>query len=167
MPIFSTERALAAIRERRDESETLELERLTTLGRGLLDPNSPKERIARAKRIEAEILGRLNTDDLPKGRLTGLYDRLGELAAEQGDYQRAATISRTTERRHYYQSIVDAIEGKDTCNCPDTLQVDRRNGTESRESPIIHYDTIVTPDGGMVQLQKCIECGRMTTSNAN
>lgn len=164
---FSTEKALEAIRARRTEAEKQEFERLTVIGRGRINPDSPQERIARAAAMEKDISAQIEwlrdqpDSPLRTHRLHNAYDRLGELASDQGDHARAATISRSTDRRHHYQTIVAAMSAE-RCDCPEDLLVDRRNNTETRESSIIHYDTLVTPEGGTVQLMKCIRCGNLT-----
>lgn len=167
MSEFNLQTALRAISERRTEAERQEQDALNIAGRGRLDPNSPSERIARAKQFEKEILeqvARLRKqplDDTVQMRLDAAFDRLGELAAEQGDYARAVRISKSPERREHYQSIVKAIKLSDEkeCECEPDLIVDRANMQEFR-SPAIHtVDQIVSPDGRILNLDVCRKCG--------
>lgn len=167
MSDFHLPTALRAIGQRRTQAQRDEQEALNAAGRGRLDPNSPAERIARAKGFEKDILEQIKwlrkqpLDEVVQMRLDAAYDRLGELAAEQGDHQRAATISKDPERRAHYKKIVKAIKTADEkeCDCEPDLIVDRANQVEYRSPAIMTIDTIVTKDGGTLNLDVCRKCG--------
>jgi len=161
MEQFRLASALAAIEKRRQESA------VDPPVQRQIDPASSAERIARAKAFEKDIRAQIVfLETLPNGplktaRMQKALDRLGELAAEQGSFAEAATISRTTERRHHYQAIVDAIEVDDaeTCQCPDERIIDRRQGVEFLQPAMLPIDTLVVPGGGTRQLFRCSKCG--------
>jgi hypothetical protein len=161
MSEFNLKKALKAASERRSETDDAKPVR------GNIDPNSPKERIARARQLEKHVLEQLEflqgepDSEVKKMRMASLFDRLGELAAEQGDYKRAAAISQTPVRRDHYKGIVRAIKLSDdkTCDCPPDLVVDKVNRQEHRSPAIMTVDTIVSPEGGQLRLDKCRKCG--------
>ena len=163
MAEFSLQAALRAIKARNAEAQNT-----LPIGRQI-DPENPQYRIARAQAYEdaaQEQLAYLRNEpqtELVKRRLDNLMDRLGELAAEQGDYARAVTISKTPERREHYREIVKAIRRKDdrNCKCEPDLVVDRVNKTEFRVPAIMTVDRIVSKDGRLLNLDKCRRCSFM------
>lgn len=166
MADFHIDTALQAIRERRTEDSVREQEQRNTAGRGRLTPNSPGERVSRAMRQERELWDELKmlrkqpNSELKSMRLRVVMDRIAELAAEQGDWRRAAKIAFSPLRRHRYKQIYKAIQKPDdeTCDCEDDRLVDRRN-REELDSPAVGVaDTIVTPDGEK-RLDRCRKCG--------
>lgn len=163
MSEFNLQSALAAIAARRDES----LKSITVT----VDPDSPRERIARAQQQEQDIISQVewleNQEDSPlkTQRLHAAMDRLGELAAEQGEFERAAVVSHSPERRAYYESIVIALaqpEGAD-CECPADRVVDTNGVREYYDPSMMNSETIVTPDGGQRILKVCRKCGFKST----
>jgi hypothetical protein len=163
MAAFSVKKALAAAAERRKQAGDEPL-RPTVAP----NPNNPEQRIAQAQALEADILEKIAwtekqkpRTELIKMRLESLFDRLGELAAEQGDYERAYTVTQTPERRTYYKSLIKALNVDDTkeCKCaPDNI-VDRRNQREFKSPAIMTVDTLVAPDGTLKKLDQCRKCG--------
>ena len=166
MAEFLLTKALAAISERQTEADTQRQDELNIAGRGRIDPASPGARIARAKQFEADIIEQLRflqgepQTDVVKMRTQTAMDRLGELAAEQGDYKRAATISSSPERRSHYKDIYNAIKRSNDkeCDCPDELIVDRANGKEFRQPSMVLADSIIGPDGNLLNLDRCSKC---------
>lgn len=165
MAEFSLKVALKKIAERR--VETAEDSAITIAGRGRLDPGSPQARIARARQMESDLLDALEflradrKSENKAARIDAMLDRLGELAAEQGDYTRAAQISKSPERREHYQQIVKAIKRPDdeACDCEPDLIVDRANQTEFQSPAIMTIDTIIGKDGQPLNLDVCRKCG--------
>lgn len=171
MADFNLQTALKAVAARRTDIQMQEQEARNVAGRGRLDPNSAGERIARARQNEQQLLDQLEwlqqepDSDLKTQRIGQMMDRLGELAAEQGDYDQAATISRSQERRQYYQTIADAIPRPDdeTCDCGADLVVDRKNMQEFQSPAIMVVDQIVSPDGTLLNLDRCRKCHFVNT----
>jgi hypothetical protein len=169
MADFNLNTALRAVSARRTEAQVREQEQLTSSGRGRLDPSSPAMRIARAQQYEKEKLEELKflrhqpKTELIEMRIHAVLDRIGELAAEQGDYSRAATISISPERREHYSAMVKAIRRPDDheCQCPPDLVVDRKKGEEIRSPAMMTVDTIVSPNGGALNVDQCRKCGFM------
>lgn len=161
MSEFNLQRALAAVAARRAENP------ITEAVRPQIDPNSPQERIARAKQLEHDIWEKLEwlqsqpDSALKVERTQQFFDRLGELAAEQGDYERARDLSYSPERRAHYESLVAAItiENDAACACPEDLEVDHQNRQEFRSPAIVTVDQIVSPTGGLLNLDVCRKCG--------
>lgn len=166
MSDFKLSTALKAISARAAEQQH-EQEALSTIGRGSIDPDSPGERIARARQYEADCYAQLKylqdepNSELKTQRINNIMDRLGELAGEQGDHARAATISKSPERREYYRRIVKAIKIADNkeCKCDPDLIVDRANGVEFQSKAIMTVDQIVSKDGQTLNLDVCRKCG--------
>lgn len=137
-----------------------------------IDPGSPRERIARARQQEADIIQQLAwmqeqpDSDLKTRRINAWMDRIAELAAEQGDYARAAEIAYSPERRAYYESLVAAIAEPNsaTCECPPDLEVDPVNRREFRSPAMMLSDVLITPDGGQITLKVCRKCGYQNAS---
>jgi hypothetical protein len=162
MSEFNLTKALKAVRERRAE-----MDEQPRPVRGNIDPNSPKERIARARQLEKHVIEQLEflktepDSEVKEMRMKSLFDRMGELAAEQGDFKRAATISVSPERREHYQKILTAIKMPDdkNCDCAADMVVDRVNRTEHRSPAMMTVDTIVDPRGGQLRLELCRKCG--------
>lgn len=160
MSEFNLTTALKAVKARRAEMGN-EPEKPS---RGMLDPNSPQQRIARARTLEANVLEQLeflkgeSDSEVKQLRMASLFDRLGELAAERGDYKYAASVSISPERRAHYQNIVKAIKDDQTCDCPPDVIVDRANQREYRSPAIMTVDTIVSPTGGQLSLDMCRKC---------
>lgn len=170
MAEFNAAAALAAIRERRMQAEVDEQSARDTLGRSRIDdPDSPQARIERARKLEFEIHDHIDflnaqPDSEAKAvRLAQAYDRLGELAAEQGDYERAATISVTAARRNHYQAIVEAIRrpNEESCDCKPDHLIDAATRQEFKSPAMMTIERIVGPDGQILSLDKCRKCGEM------
>ena len=167
MAEFNLKTALRAIGERRTKAQQLEQDELNKAGRGRLDPNSPKERIARARQQERDLLAEVRwlrkqpDGEVKTVRMNAMFDRLGELAAEQGDYKRAASISHSLERRIYYLSVRDAIKRRDdaNCECEADRLVDRANSLEFESPAIMTVDQIVSKEGRLLNLDQCRKCG--------
>src|SRR5690348_2532726 len=117
MSEFNLKAALAAIAKRRGENPPVPVPTRH------IDPNSADERIKRARQLEQHVLDQIDwlrtqpDSDVKTIRLETLYDRLGELAAEQGDFSRAATISHAPVRRKHYQEMAKALKRNDEKNC--------------------------------------------------
>lgn len=164
MSEFNLQNALAAIAQRRAENGTE-----TELVNVHIDPNSPRERIARARQFEQGIIGQVEwlqtqpDSDLKTQRMNAFMDRLGELAAEQGDYVRAVEVSYSPERREHYQKVVDAIGQPNTehCDCPPDVETDIAHRKEFQSPAMMHAATIVSKDGNLLNLQVCRKCGFM------
>lgn len=171
MAEFDLKKALAAVASRRTQEQIDAQNTLNETGRARLDPNSAPNRLARAKQFEQHALEQLDyVRTLPDGevktnRINALMDRLGELAAEQGDYNRAAKISFTPKRREHYTSVVKAIKISDdkTCNCPPDMVVDRKKGIELRSSAMMPMERIVGTNGELLTLHQCRKCGFRNT----
>jgi hypothetical protein len=170
MTEFSLQKALDSIASRRTEAQETEQNERNTAGRAKLDPNSPANRAARAAQMEASLHEELDflikepDSDLKTMRVRRILDRLGELAAERGDFNAAATISVTEARKDHYKAIHEAVlrDESDICSCPDDLIVDRQRNQEIK-SPALHpFDVINTADGPKTLL-KCRKCGLMNT----
>lgn len=159
MAEFSLRKALKAIHDRNVDAENIAVP-------ARIDPDTPQNRIARARQNEQSLVEQLAylqkepQTQIVKTRLHNIMDRLGELAAEQGDYERAATISVSPERRRHYKEITKAIRRKDSqnCQCEPDLVVDRVNKEEFRSPAIMTVDKIVH-NGRMLNLDKCRRCG--------
>jgi hypothetical protein len=164
---FNLATALGAARARVTEAQLAEQDRLNRVGRSRINPDSPQQRMARARHLEAdaqEMLRRVRL--LPSGpekdeAMHRLFDRIGELAAEQGDYSRAAKISYTLARRLYYRKIRDAIRkpDKENCECPPDRLHDRAQGVEFDSPAMMVSNTIVGPGGNLLNLEICRKCG--------
>lgn len=167
MSTFSTAKALAALEERRDQSAVDAIATATAIGRRKLNPDDPVHRRARAAEQEKYLLEQYAyiqkepENELKRMRLRGMLDRLGELAAEQGDYARAAAISHDEKRRRHYRHIRDAITRDDSknCQCSDDRVMDHRTKTEFTSPAIMAIDTIVNEDGKLLSLDQCRKCG--------
>lgn len=167
MAEFNLKTALRAIGERRTKAQKLEQDELNKAGRGRLDPNSAQERITRAQQQEKDLLEQMRwlrrqpDSEVKTLRMNGMFDRLGELAAEQGDYKRAASITHDVKRRLHYRSIRDAIKRRDdaNCECESDRMVDRPNGIEFESPAIMTVDQIVGKDGRLLNLDVCRKCG--------
>ncbi len=160
MPDFNLKTALKAIDQRRKDNPPKVIVRQ-------IDPGSPQERIARARQQEAALLDEMEwlkqepDSDVKTHRMDAMLDRLGELAAEQGDYKRAVSITKTPQRRKYYEGIAKAIKKKNdaTCQCPDDRLVDHANKTEFTAPSTITVDRIVGTNGELLNLNVCSKCG--------
>lgn len=164
MSEFNLESALRRVRERNASQG------IKPLPTTRIDPNSPQSRIARASQQEHDLIEEMHflrhqpDSDLKERRLAQIFDRLGELAAEQGDYSKAAAISHSPERREHYKDINAAIKRDDseTCDCPHDLIVDRANGKEFQSPAVMTVQQIMTKDG-LKNLDVCRKCGDINT----
>jgi hypothetical protein len=170
MAEFNLTTALAAARKRNAEA-IADQEDLTVTRRATLAPDSPRFRIQRAAEQEASLqeqltyLRKLRPRDpdeiaLIAQRVGVILERIAELAAEQGDYKRAATIAAEPERRAHYQKVVAAIKVDDAqeCACPDEVIRDHATNTEFRQSSMLMTEAIVT-EQGTKNLEVCRVCG--------
>lgn len=166
-PEFNLKAALKAVAARRTDDDNDAQNALDTAGRGFIDPNSPQERINRSQQLETDIMRQIAylsdepESDVKTVRLGVAFDRLGELAAERGDYFQAALVSKTPERREHYRKILKAIDrpNDEICECPPDMIIDRANQVELQSNAVMTVDQILNKNGTLLNLQVCRKCG--------
>src|SRR4051812_31779744 len=134
MAEFNLQTALGHIRDRRSDGSVREQEERNATGRLRLDPNSPEVRRARAAEQERMLNDEVTflfsepASELRQQRLEGVFDRIAELAGEQGDHARAMTLAVDPRRREHYAAVHEAIHRDDAenCECSSDLIVDRK-----------------------------------------
>lgn len=77
--------------------------------------------------------------------------RLAEGYALQGDYRKAATLTKDSARKTYYEQIIAAVENPNKCSCPP------KNGNLSN---IFTKDRILF-DGQVREVLACAICGHI------
>lgn len=80
------------------------------------------------------------------------YTRLAEGYAMQGDYRKAAALTKDVGRQQYYEAVIAAVDNPFECGCP------RKRGALSN---IFTKDRILF-DGQARELLACAVCGHLT-----
>lgn len=170
---FNIDKALQAISSRVTDEQREEQQKMSHAGRLVLAANSMERRISLAKAQEKSVkesidfLEKEPESELKTQRLTILLDRLGELYAEQGLYEKAIIVTPTVARREQYQQTLDAIETPDgeVCECPPKIVVDRKRNTHIRQSTMQNLGKVVSLEHGrLVDLKVCRNCSHSDAS---
>lgn len=168
MSDFNINKALRAISSRVTDEQRDEQQKMNHAGRLVLAANSMEQRISLAQAQEISVresIALLEPEpesELKTQRLNILLDRLGELYAEQGLYEKAIIVTPTAGRREQYRRTLEAIQTPDgeSCECPPEIIVDRKRNAHIRQSMMQKLGSVVSPDHGrLVTLKVCRSCG--------